>query len=55
MKIIGCDFHPSLQQIAMLDLETGEVTKKKRLHASGEAAEFYRHPSSFVDAGVPHE
>jgi transposase len=42
MKIIGCDFHPSFQQIAMLDLETGELTKKKLLHASGEAAEFYR-------------
>jgi len=42
MKIIGCDLHPSFQQIAMLDLETGEMTKKKLLHASGEAAEFYR-------------
>jgi transposase len=42
MKIIGCDFHPSFQQIAMLDLETGEITKKKLLHAPGEAAEFYR-------------
>lgn len=42
MKIIGCDFHPSFQQIAMLDLETGEYTRKKLLHASGEAAEFYR-------------
>jgi transposase len=42
MKIIGCDFHPSFQQIAMLNLETGEITKKKLLHASGEAAEFYR-------------
>jgi transposase len=41
MKIIGCDFHPSFQQIAMLDLGTGEYTRKKLLHASGEAAEFY--------------
>jgi hypothetical protein len=24
MKIIGCDFHPSFQQIAMVDTETGE-------------------------------
>ena len=24
MKIIGCDYHPSFQQIAMLDLDTGE-------------------------------
>ena len=42
MKIIGCDFHPSFQQIAMLDLATEEYTRKKLLHASGEAAEFYR-------------
>jgi len=42
MKIIGCDFHPSFQQIAMLDRDTGEYTRKKLGHASGEAAEFYR-------------
>ena len=29
MKIIGCDFHPSFQQIAMLDTETGEHTERK--------------------------
>src|ERR1700681_3625511 len=28
MKIIGCDFHPSYQQIAMLDLVTGEMVEK---------------------------
>jgi transposase len=39
MKMIGCDFHPSFQQIAMLDTETGEHTEK-RLKPS-EAAEFY--------------
>jgi len=42
MKIIGCDFHPSFQQIAMLDLETGELVRKKLTHASGEAERFYR-------------
>ena len=29
MKIIGCDFHPSFQPIAMVDTETGEQTEKK--------------------------
>ena len=29
MKIIGCDFHPSFQQIAMVDTETGEHTEKR--------------------------
>lgn len=42
MKIIGCDFHASFQQVAMLDRATGEYTRKKLLHASGEAAAFYR-------------
>ena len=28
MKIIGCDFHPSYQQIAVLDLATGETEEK---------------------------
>jgi transposase len=39
MKIIGCDFHPSFQQIAMVDTETGEHTEK-RLTPS-EAVQFY--------------
>ena len=25
MMIIGCDFHPSWQQVAWLDTETGET------------------------------
>lgn len=52
MKIIGCDFHPSFQQIAMLDLATGEYTRKKLLHASGEAAEFYRSLQDEVRVGI---
>src|SRR5579864_2770009 len=40
MKIIGCDFHPSFQQIAMVDTESGEQTEKKLTPA--EAVEFYR-------------
>jgi hypothetical protein len=39
MKIIGCDFHPSFQQIAMVDTETGEQTEKKL--TPGEAVQFY--------------
>ena len=41
MKIIGCDFHPSYQHIAMLDEETGELTEGRLLHAGGEAQRFY--------------
>ncbi len=42
MKIIGCDFHPSFQQIAMLDVETKQTVRKRLHHASGEAEQFYR-------------
>lgn len=42
MKIIGCDFHPSFQQIAMLNLENGQRVRRKLDHGSGEAERFYR-------------
>lgn len=32
MKIIGCDFHPGYQQIAVLDLATGEIVEKALSH-----------------------
>ena len=41
MMIIGCDFHPSWQQVAWLDTETGETGEQKLLHATGEAKQFY--------------
>jgi len=41
MKIIGCDFHPSFQRIAMVDTETGELVERTLLHADGEAQRFY--------------
>src|SRR5277367_485604 len=41
MKIIGCDFHPGYQQIAMLDQETGEVVEKALSH-EGEAKQQVR-------------
>lgn len=41
MKIIGCDFHPSWQQIALVDDQTGEWIERKLTHADGEAERFY--------------
>ena len=41
MMIIGCDFHPSFQQIAYVEQETGEY-EERRLSHRGEAAAFYR-------------
>ncbi|MGH8783439.1 IS110 family transposase [Paraburkholderia sp.] len=42
MMIIGCDFHPSWEQVAWLDTETGETGEQKLMHGSGEAERFYR-------------
>jgi hypothetical protein len=42
MIIIGCDFHPSWQQIAWLGTETGETGEQKLVHASGDAERFYQ-------------
>jgi transposase len=42
MKIIGSDFHPSYQQIAMLDTETGELWEGRLEHEQGEALRFYQ-------------
>jgi transposase len=41
MMIIGCDFHPSWQQIAWLDTETGETGERRLVHAGGDAERFY--------------
>jgi transposase len=41
MLIIGCDYHPSFQQIAFVDTETGEFQKQRLLHRE-EAERFYR-------------
>ena len=50
MKIIGCDFHPSFQQIAMVDTETGEYTEKKLIPA--EAQQFYAELKGEVVIGM---
>jgi transposase len=42
MKIIGCDYHPSYQQIAMVDSETGEMWEGRLEHEQGEARRFYQ-------------
>ncbi len=42
MKIIGCDFHPSWQQVAVFDAETGEIAELKLVNGNGEAERFYR-------------
>ena len=41
MLIIGCDYHPSFQQIALVDTDTGEL-QERRLDHREEAEKFYR-------------
>jgi transposase len=40
MLIIGCDYHPSFQQIALVDTESGELGERRLLHRE-EAEQFY--------------
>jgi transposase len=42
MIIVGCDFHPSYQQIAFVDTESGEVEERSLTHSGAEAEQFYR-------------
>src|SRR5258708_36577040 len=42
MMIIGCDIHPSWQQVSWLDTETGECGAQKLVHATGDAKVFYQ-------------
>src|ERR1700733_13963172 len=52
MKIIGCDFHPSFQQVAICDLETGEFQERKLSHGDGQAERFYRELSEPALIGI---
>jgi transposase len=42
MIIIGVDYHPSSQEIAFVDTETGEYDERQLNHSEGEAEKFYR-------------
>jgi transposase len=51
MVIIGCDFHPGFQQVAIFDNQTGELREKKLAHPE-EAIRFYREQTSAVRVGI---
>jgi transposase len=42
MLIIGCDYHPGFQQIAGVEVESGEYVERQLEHKPGEAEKFYR-------------
>src|SRR5215467_2969803 len=52
MLIIGVDFHTRLQQIAMLDTETGEVVERRLDHSNGEVRKFYAELQKPVRVGM---
>src|SRR5207244_3231499 len=50
MMIIGCDFHPSWQQVSWLDTETGETGEQKLVQAWCDAERIDRRVAG--EAGV---
>jgi transposase len=51
MLIIGCDFHPGFQQVAIFDNRTGEY-EERRLQHRAEAEQFYRACAGPVRVGM---
>jgi len=53
MKIIGCNFHPSYQQIAALDSVTGEMVEEALSHERKEEVRaFYAALEGSVRVGI---
>jgi transposase len=52
MWIIGCDFHPSFEQIAFCNTDSGEYGQAKLTHANGAAESFYRKLEGTVRVGI---
>jgi transposase len=52
MIIVGCDFHPGWQQVAVFDSSTGEIRELKLTNGNGEAEQFYRSLSSPALVGL---
>src|SRR5271169_6976218 len=52
MILIGCDFHPSWQQVCWLNMASGETNNEKLVHSSGDAEKFYRRLTVPVRVGI---
>ena len=52
MVLIGCDFHPSWQQVSWLVRETGEVGDQKLVHEPGAVEKFYRQFAAGARIGI---
>src|SRR6202166_4593424 len=52
MVLIGCDFHPSWQQVSWINRATGETGDQKLLHEPGAVEKFYRQFPAGARIGV---
>jgi transposase len=52
MVLIGCDFHPSWQQVSWMVRETGEVGDQKLVHEAGAVEKFYRQFAAGTRIGI---
>jgi transposase len=52
MRIIGCDFHAGQQTLAMLDRDTGEISRQTLQHEGDTVADFYRALAPPVVVGI---
>jgi transposase len=52
MVLIGCDFHPSWQQVSWLVRETGETEDRKLVHEAGAVEKFYRQFAAGARIGI---
>ncbi|MGB6194158.1 MAG: IS110 family transposase [Terracidiphilus sp.] len=50
--IVGCDFHPRWQQVAVFDAATGEISEHKLMNGDGAAERFYLSFPSPVLVGI---
>jgi transposase len=52
MMIIGCDLHTRYQQIAMVNMDTGDLVERRLEHENGEARAFYSALQGSVRVGI---
>ena len=52
MTFVGCDLHTRMQQVAVLDTRTGEVSERQLAHDGSAVEEFYAACPGPVTVGI---
>ena len=52
MTLVGCDLHSRKQQVAVLDMTTGEVLEQELVHEGDAVERFYRTLRQPVTIGI---